>query len=62
MVVLLIIGGVQMVMIGILGEYLWRNLDETRKRPRSIIEQTTEVEEVKPAAANQPFEDLQWIR
>lgn len=42
MVVLLIVGGVQMVMIGILGEYLWRNLDETRKRPRFIIERTTE--------------------
>jgi polyisoprenyl-phosphate glycosyltransferase len=38
MVILLIVSGVQMLMIGILGEYLWRNLDETRKRPRFIIE------------------------
>lgn len=38
MVVLLVVSGVQMVMIGVLGEYLWRNLDETRKRPRFIIE------------------------
>lgn len=37
-VVLLIVSGVQMMMVGILGEYLWRNLDETRKRPRFIIE------------------------
>jgi dolichol-phosphate mannosyltransferase len=42
MVVLLIVSGAQMVMIGILGEYLWRNLDETRKRPRFIVERTVE--------------------
>jgi dolichol-phosphate mannosyltransferase len=34
----LIVSGVQMLMIGILGEYLWRNLDETRRRPRFIVE------------------------
>jgi hypothetical protein len=38
MVVLLIVSGVQMFMIGILGEYIWRNLDETRRRPRFIVE------------------------
>jgi glycosyltransferase involved in cell wall biosynthesis len=38
MIVVLLVSGVQMVMIGILGEYLWRNLDETRRRPRFIIE------------------------
>jgi polyisoprenyl-phosphate glycosyltransferase len=38
MVVLLVVSGAQMVMTGVLGEYLWRNLDETRKRPRFIIE------------------------
>ncbi len=41
MVVLLVVSGVQMMMMGILGEYLWRNLDETRKRPRFIIESIT---------------------
>ncbi len=38
MIVVLIVAGVQMLMIGILGEYLWRNLDETRRRPRFIVE------------------------
>jgi dolichol-phosphate mannosyltransferase len=38
MVVLLIVSGAQLLMIGVLGEYLWRNLDETRRRPRFIIE------------------------
>lgn len=42
MVVLLIVSGVQMMMIGIVGEYLWRNLEETRKRPRFIIERLDE--------------------
>jgi dolichol-phosphate mannosyltransferase len=38
MVVVLILGGIQMVMLGVLGEYLWRVLDEARSRPRYIIE------------------------
>jgi polyisoprenyl-phosphate glycosyltransferase len=42
MVVLLVVSGVQMLMIGSLGEYMWRNLDETRRRPRFIIERTIE--------------------
>src|SRR5262249_27959098 len=41
MVVILVIGGVQMVMMGVLGEYLWRALDESRRRPRYLIEATT---------------------
>ena len=38
MVVLLIVSGAQMLMIGVVGEYLWRNLEETRRRPRFIVE------------------------
>ena len=41
MVVLLILGGVQMVMMGVLGEYLWRALDEARRRPPYLIEAMT---------------------
>ncbi len=40
MVVILVIGGIQMVMMGILGEYLWRTLDESRRRPRYLIEKS----------------------
>lgn len=39
MVVLLVVGGLQMLMMGVLGEYLWRALDESRKRPKYILEQ-----------------------
>jgi len=38
MVVLLVVSGTQLVFLGILGEYLWRNFDETRKRPPFIID------------------------
>ncbi len=38
MVVFLLVSSFQMIAIGIIGEYLWRNLDATRKRPAYIIE------------------------
>jgi len=34
----LLLGGIQMIMLGIIGEYLWRNLDESRKRPLYFVE------------------------
>lgn len=39
MVVLLLVTGAQLAMLGILGEYLWRNLDETRRRPLFLVDQ-----------------------
>jgi dolichol-phosphate mannosyltransferase len=41
MVVVLVFLGIQMVMMGVLGEYIWRALDESRGRPRYLIEATT---------------------
>jgi len=40
-VVVLLLGGLQMIMMGVLGEYLWRALDESRQRPRYIVEAMT---------------------
>jgi len=37
-IVILVLGGIQMIMLGVLGEYLWRTLDESKKRPSYIIE------------------------
>lgn len=38
-ILVLLMGGIQMVMIGVLGEYLWRTLDESRKRPLFFVEE-----------------------
>lgn len=42
MVVILVLGGLQMLMMGILGEYLWRGLEESRNRPNYIVEEKFE--------------------
>jgi len=41
MVVVLVLSGVQMMMLGVIGEYLWRNIDESRKRPLYFVEKKT---------------------
>ena len=42
MILILIIGGLIMLMLGIIGEYIWRTYDETRKRPIYIIKEKYE--------------------
>jgi dolichol-phosphate mannosyltransferase len=39
-VVAVVVGlaGIQMLALGILGEYLWRALEEARRRPQYVIE------------------------
>jgi glycosyltransferase involved in cell wall biosynthesis len=49
-VVVLVLGGVQMMMLGILGEYLWRTLEAARQRPIYFFEETSEAD---PNAATQ---------
>lgn len=39
MVVFLLVAAFQMISIGIIGEYLWRNLEASRKRPAYIIDE-----------------------
>ena len=43
MVVMLFIGGIQMMLLGILGEYVGRNYAESQKRPLYIIDSTLRV-------------------
>ena len=37
MIVVLLLGGVQMLFLGVIGEYLWRTLDQARQRPIYLI-------------------------
>ena len=41
-VIVLVMGGVQMMMLGVLGEYLWRTLEAARHRPIYFLEETSE--------------------
>ena len=50
MVTTLFGGGVILIMIGTLGEYVWRNLDEARARPLYVIDR------VKDAVASSNLE------
>ena len=42
MVVLLVVSGMQLVMLGVIGEYLWRSLDNGRKRPVFIVDEVVQ--------------------
>jgi dolichol-phosphate mannosyltransferase len=40
--VMIALGGLQMLALGIVGEYVWRALDESRRRPAYLVEQSTD--------------------
>lgn len=42
MIVVLVLSGFQMLMLGIIGEYLWRTLDQVRARDHYVIEEIYE--------------------
>jgi len=44
-VVVLVTSGTQLLLIGILGEYVWRTLDESRRRPPFIIQALVNLED-----------------
>lgn len=44
MITVLMLGGVQMIFLGVLGEYAWRTLDEARGRPLYVVEDSTDDE------------------
>jgi len=39
MLIMTFTAGIQMSMLGVLGEYLWRTLDEVRRRPQYVIDE-----------------------
>jgi glycosyltransferase involved in cell wall biosynthesis len=38
MIVVLFFSGVQLIMLGVIGEYLWRNFDASRRRPTWVVD------------------------
>ena len=54
MVATLLLSGTQMVMLGVIGEYLWRTLHESRRRPRYNIERAVAFDPQPPAPRPEP--------
>ncbi len=50
MVVVLLLSGVQLVGFGILGEYLWRTIEESRKRPLFVVDEKLNVPDTEPGS------------
>lgn len=48
MITTLMLGGIQLVMLGVLGEYIWRNYSETRRLPNYVTEETLETADSPP--------------
>jgi len=42
MITFLMLGGVQLVMLGVIGEYIWRNSHESRRRPSYFVDSVIE--------------------
>ena len=43
-ILILILSGFQMLMLGVIGEYIWRTLSQTRNRPKYVIDEIFEEE------------------
>jgi dolichol-phosphate mannosyltransferase len=42
LVVVLVLGGIQLTVIGVMGEYVWRAVEETRRRPLYVVRGVTQ--------------------
>lgn len=56
MLVITFTSGIQMTMLGVLGEYLWRTLDEVRRRPPYVIDEVYIAENSKSLEGNRSQE------
>jgi polyisoprenyl-phosphate glycosyltransferase len=54
MVTILLVGGMIMMMLGIIGEYLWRIFDDVKERPLYVVERQVPVVDKNAAISEQP--------
>jgi glycosyltransferase involved in cell wall biosynthesis len=54
MVVVLFLGGVQLITIGILGEYIGRMFDETKNRPLYLVQEYRPADDARPVPGSVP--------
>jgi polyisoprenyl-phosphate glycosyltransferase len=48
MMVVLVLGGLQLLTLGVLGEYLWRTLDEVKRRPLYLVDRVVRGDATSP--------------
>ncbi len=58
-VVLSFTSGIQMAMLGVLGEYLWRTLDEVRRRPPYVVDEVYTTSPEKDSIGSKKTEEAQ---
>jgi glycosyltransferase involved in cell wall biosynthesis len=54
LVVVLLLGGVQLTLIGVMGEYLWRAVEETRRRPLYVVRDVRVAGQTAPRRRGRP--------
>lgn len=59
--VILFVGGVQLLMLGVIGEYLGRVYDEVRRRPLYIVRSRLGFAQDKPALSDEGMSKRQAI-
>lgn len=58
MIVFLLISGIQLLMLGVIGEYLWRSADQVKTRPFYVLTEQVGFDELKPASLPTHFNDV----
>jgi len=53
-IIVLLTSGFQLIMLGVIGEYIWRTLDAARNRPQFIVDETINISQEKRGVQDDP--------